>query len=183
MSCDEDNNMKIIVLPSMADAYMQDSVPVFVKNSTVRTPGPAPCMCQTLPGNNLSVVDKVYWRPSLGMERPLAIDSDEQRVITLTDSGLLQLFWAHGLDLDRRGMFFHCMILPFFSLCFGSIIFSVFSVLALGCAFGTVLSDWVCMLVLGFCVSFFLTLLIVKVLLIICMVSSTVVCVICLVLC
>lgn len=127
LSREEDDDVEIIVSPSTADAYMCESVPVFVENSATRTPGPAPRMGAVSPGGNLLVVDDVYRRPSPGLDRPMAAASDEQRVITLTDSGLLQLFRAHGVDLDRRGMFlflrcpsyvvFLC-VLPFrFSLC------------------------------------------------------------------
>lgn len=105
LSRGEDDDVEIIVSPSTADAYMRQSVPVFVENSAVRTPGPAPRMHAASPREDLAVVDDVYRRPSPGLERPQAAESDEQRVITLTDSGLLQLFRAHGLDLDRKGTF------------------------------------------------------------------------------
>lgn len=108
MSRGDDDDVEIVVSPSTADAYMRDSVPVFVENSAVRTPGPAPRTRAPSPGDNLCNVDDVYRRPSPGVGRPPAANSDEQQVITLTDSGLLQLFRAHGLDLDRRGTFLGC---------------------------------------------------------------------------
>lgn len=105
LSREDDDDVEIIVSPSTADAYMRESLPVFAENSAVRTPGPAPRTRVASPRDDLAGVDGVYRRPSPGVERPQAADSDEQRIITLTDSGLLQLFRAHGVDLDRRGTF------------------------------------------------------------------------------
>lgn len=126
MSHGEDNNVEIVVLSSTADAYMWDLVPVFVENSTVHTLGSASCMCAALPDDNFFIIDEVYQQSFLSVERPPAMDSNEQRLITLMDSELLQLFWAHSLDLDHQGIFFGCMILLFFSLFFGHVIFMVF---------------------------------------------------------
>lgn len=105
LSQEDDDDVEIIVLPLTADAYMRDSVPVFVENSAVCTPGPAPCTHVTSPHDDLVGVDKVYRRPSPGLERLPATNSDEQRIIRLMDSGLLQLFCAHHVDLDHRGTF------------------------------------------------------------------------------
>lgn len=107
---EEDASPDATITADVADAYMQSSVPVFANDGHFRTPGPAPRSSQVpaapsrapvvseAPANNL-------YRAASPGSRHLGNMSDDERVITMTDSILLQLFQAHGLELDRNGEF------------------------------------------------------------------------------
>lgn len=78
VSRDENNDVEIVLSPSVADAYMCNSVPVFVKQGTVCTPGLAPCTHAPSPIVEHLGAEDVYWRSSPSLEAPLMVDSDKQ---------------------------------------------------------------------------------------------------------